>query len=52
MKKGIIFDFDYTLGDSTEGIALSINFALEQLGYRAKNREEINGDVFTFDRMD
>ena len=32
MLKAIIFDFDYTLGDSTNGIALSINYALEELG--------------------
>lgn len=31
--KGIIFDFDYTLGDSTNGIALSINYGLEYLGF-------------------
>lgn len=36
MLKAIIFDFDYTLGDSTNGIALSINYALEKLGYEAK----------------
>lgn len=35
MLKAVIFDFDYTLGDSTTGIALSINYALEQLGYPA-----------------
>lgn len=45
MKKGIIFDFDYTLGDSTEGIALSINYALEQLGYEEKNREDIKKTI-------
>jgi len=28
MLKAIIFDFDYTLGDSTNGIVLSINYAL------------------------
>ncbi len=27
MLKAIIFDFDYTLVDSTNGIALSINYA-------------------------
>lgn len=45
MKKGIIFDFDYTLGDSTEGIALSINYALEHLGYAEKSREEIKKTI-------
>ena len=33
MIKAIIFDFDYTLGDSAKGIALSINYALNKLGY-------------------
>ena len=33
MFKAIIFDFDYTLGDSTKGIVLSINYALERLGH-------------------
>lgn len=32
-SKAIIFDFDYTLGDSTNGIVLSITYALEKLGY-------------------
>lgn len=45
MLKAIIFDFDYTLGDSTNGIALSINYALEQLGYAARNMEEIKRTV-------
>lgn len=45
MKKGIIFDFDYTLGDATEGIALSVNYALEQLGYGARNIEEIKKTI-------
>ena len=31
--KAIIFDFDYTLGDSTNGIVLSTNHGLEYLGY-------------------
>jgi len=31
--KGFIFDFDYTLGDSTKGIVISINFGLEYLGF-------------------
>lgn len=28
--------FDYTLGDSTNGIVLSINYALSKLGYGEK----------------
>lgn len=45
MKKAIIFDFDYTLGDSTNGIALSVNYALEQLGYAHKNIEDIKKTI-------
>jgi phosphoglycolate phosphatase len=29
----IIFDFDYTLGDSTRGIFASVNYALAKLGF-------------------
>lgn len=39
MKKVMIFDFDYTLGDSTNGIIASINFALEKM-----NLEPASGD--------
>ncbi len=45
MLKAIIFDFDYTLGDSTNGIALSINYALEQLGYATKNLADIKRTI-------
>lgn len=45
MRKAVIFDFDYTLGDSTNGIALSINYALEQLRYPPKSIEEIKKTI-------
>lgn len=45
MLKAIIFDFDYTLGDSTNGIALSINYALEKLGYEAKELTTIKKTI-------
>lgn len=45
MLKVIVFDFDYTLGDSSKGIALSINHALEKLGYTAKNMDEIKRTI-------
>ena len=45
MFKAIIFDFDYTLGDSTKGIALSINYALEQLGQGEKKIEDIKKTI-------
>jgi len=41
MIKAIIFDFDYTLGDSTNGLVLSVNHALERLGLGKKSTEEI-----------
>ena len=40
-----MFDFDYTLGDSTNGIALSINYALEQLGHATKKIDEIKKTI-------
>lgn len=41
MIKAIIFDFDYTLGDSTNGLVLSVNHALERLGLSKRSTEEI-----------
>ena len=41
MKKAIIFDFDYTLGDSTGGIVKSAIYALEKLGEEKKTENEI-----------
>ncbi len=43
--KGIIFDFDYTLGDSTEGIVTCVNTALRRLGYDTADREEIRKTI-------
>lgn len=45
MLKAIIFDFDYTLGDSTVGIILSVNYALSKLGYEAKESAEIRQTI-------
>ena len=45
MLKAVIFDFDYTLGDSTNGIALSINYALEQLHYPTRSIDEIKKTI-------
>jgi len=45
MIKAVVFDFDYTLGDSTKGIALSINYALEQLGHAASDVESIRKTI-------
>lgn len=43
--KTMIFDFDYTLGDSTAGIVLSANYALEKLGVAPKDKEQIKKTV-------
>lgn len=45
LYKAFIFDFDYTLGDSTKGIELSVNYALSKLGYRKMDREEIKKTI-------
>ena len=45
MKKAVVFDFDYTLGDSTNGILLSVNYALEKLGYPVKDFPEIKKTI-------
>lgn len=45
MIKAVIFDFDYTLGDSTNGIVLSANYALEKLGYANRSLEEIKKTI-------
>ena len=39
-KKAIIFDFDYTLGDSSKGIHDSINYALTKLGFQTVSYEK------------
>ena len=43
--KAIVFDFDYTLGDSTEAIVISANYALEKLGYPVKSTEDISKTI-------
>lgn len=37
----ILFDFDYTLADSSEGIIASVNYALEQVGEKSADHEKI-----------
>ena len=41
MIKGIIFDFDYTLGNSEKGIIECMQYALAKLGYAAADEESI-----------
>lgn len=43
--KAVIFDFDYTLGDSTNGIIASANYALEKMGYKQAERESIRKTI-------
>ena len=45
MKKAIIFDFDYTLGDSTKGIITCTDYALLKLGEEKKSTEEIKKTI-------
>lgn len=45
MLKAVIFDFDYTLGDSASGIARSINYALTQLGHEERELEKIKKTI-------
>lgn len=41
MIKAVVFDFDYTLGDSTEGIVQSINYAMGRLARGMYGRDDI-----------
>ena len=41
----VIFDFDYTLGDTTNGIVLSAQYALEQMGEEEKTYGEIKKTI-------
>ena len=43
--KTIIFDFDYTLGDGTEEIVISMNYALRKMGYLERTTEEIRKTI-------
>lgn len=45
MYDAVIFDFDYTLGDSTRGIELSVNYGLEKLGRGTRATEEIRKTI-------
>ncbi len=40
-----IFDFDYTLGDSTKGITESVNFALKTMGLKTYTEKRIRETV-------
>ncbi|MHA2325688.1 MAG: HAD family hydrolase [Promethearchaeota archaeon] len=43
--KGIIFDFDYTLADSSKGVIKCVNYALSNLGLADVSEKEINKTI-------
>ena len=45
MYKAVAFDFDYTLGDTTNGIVASVNYALKTLGHAEKSVPEIKRTI-------
>ena len=45
MYKAIAFDFDYTLGDTANGIVASANYALKTLGHAEKSADEIKRTI-------
>ena len=45
MYKAIIFDFDYTLGDSTEGIVACVNYAMEAMGLKTQEESRIRKTI-------
>lgn len=45
MYKAVIFDYDFTLGDSAYGIAVSCNYALGKLGLTEKTGNEIRRTI-------
>ncbi len=38
----LLFDFDYTIADSSAGIIESVNYALEQMGFKKAGHQEIS----------
>lgn len=45
MYKAVIFDYDFTLGDSAYGIVVSCNYALDKLGFPEKMSDEIRRTI-------
>lgn len=45
MFKAVCFDFDYTLGDSTDSIVAGFQHGLTALGWPAPDRETVRGTV-------
>ena len=45
MLRAVIFDFDYTLGDTTDGIVEAFNYAFSEMGLPPQAREDIKKTV-------
>ncbi len=45
MLRAVIFDFDYTLGDTTGGIVAAFNYAFSEMGLPAQATEDIKKTV-------
>ncbi len=43
--RAVIFDFDYTLGDTTEGILACLSYGLGKLGFPSAGREEMRRTI-------
>ncbi|MFX0021719.1 MAG: HAD family hydrolase [Candidatus Hermodarchaeota archaeon] len=43
--RGILFDFDFTLADSTQGVVRCVNYALKKIGFDEFTEKEINKTI-------
>ncbi|MDO5293559.1 MAG: HAD-IIIA family hydrolase [bacterium] len=43
--RAVLFDFDYTLGDSTNGIVACMDFAFEKMGCKKKSEDAIKKTI-------
>ena len=43
--KAVCFDFDYTLGDSTDSIVAGFQFAFREMGWPIPDRETVRGTI-------
>jgi phosphoglycolate phosphatase len=43
--RGVLFDFDFTLADSSQGVVQCVNYALNMLGFNVFPEEEINKTI-------
>ena len=48
----VCFDFDYTLGDSTDSIVAGFQYGFERLGHPIPDRETVRGTIgYLLDRI-